>query len=95
MLLHREILMIKRLGMFNRTQRYREEKRKEIREYFRRNTNQFNIYKKLFKSDFVSKELSKYSLEGLKKEGHINMFRIEDLAPILYIFFRLRGTQVI
>ncbi len=83
----------KRLGMFNRTQRYREEKRKEIREYFRRNTNQFNIYKKLFKSDFVSKELSKYSLEGLKKEGHINMFRIEDLAPILYIFFRLRGTQ--
>jgi len=83
----------KRLGTFGRTQQYREEKRKEIREYFRKNTNQFNIYKKLFKSDFASKELSKYSLMGIKKKGHLNMFRIEDLAPILYIFFRLRGTQ--
>lgn len=83
----------KRIGLMNNLQDYREQKRKEIKEYFRKNTSPFDIYKNLFKTELISKDISKYTLKGLKREGNLHMFRIEDLAPILYIFFKLQGTK--
>ena len=83
----------KRLGLMGSTQEFRESKKKEIKEYFRKNSNAFDIYRNMFKTDIVSKEISKYTLKGLKKEGKYHVFRIEDLAPILYIYFKLFGTN--
>ncbi len=83
----------KRLGSMNNIQLYRDNKRREIKEYFRKNSNPFEIYRKLFKTDMVLKEISQYTLQGLRKDGNIHIFRMEDLAPILHIFFKLRGTS--
>ena len=83
----------KRIGLMDSSQRFREEKRKAISKYFRKNSNTFNIYRNLFKSDLVSKEVSKYTLKGLKKDGRLHLFRMEDLAPILYLYFKLYGTK--
>jgi len=83
----------RRLGLMDSTQEFREEKKREMRNYFRRNTNPFEMYKRLFKTDLVSKDISKYSLEGIKKEGKNHLFRMEDIAPILYLFFKLRGVN--
>jgi DNA helicase-2/ATP-dependent DNA helicase PcrA len=82
-----------RLGLMDSTQEFRMEKRKDIRKYFNKNTNPFQMYKNLFKTDLISKDISKYSLDGIKKEGKIHLFRMEDIAPILYLFFKLVGTD--
>ena len=83
----------KRIGLMDSTQEFREGKKKEIKEYFRKNSNVFNIYRNLFKANILSKEISRYTLKGLKKEGNIHMFRMEDIAPLLYIYFKLYGTK--
>ena len=83
----------KRLGSMSNIQSYRDNKKKEIREYFRRNSNPFEIYRKMFKTNIVSKDISRYTMYGLKKDGNIHIFRMEDLAPVLYIFFKLRGIN--
>ena len=83
----------KRIGLMDSSYRYREGKREEIRKYFRKNSKPFNIYKEFFKTDLVSKDMSKYTLKGLRRDGKLHIFRMEDLAPILYIYFKLYGAR--
>lgn len=71
------------------------EKRKEILSYFSRSVNIYALYKKLFKSKFVTTECKKYSLEGLTSSGRNNYYRIEDLAPMVYLDQKIYGTKSI
>jgi DNA helicase-2/ATP-dependent DNA helicase PcrA len=41
----------------------------------------------------VNKEVSKYSLEGLTQSGGIRNYRMEDLAPMVYLHLKINGTK--
>jgi len=71
-----------------------EERKSKILSYIRKETNIYQLYKNLYKTDLVSKEVSKYSLEGLKHNGRIHTYRIEDLAPMIYLHFKVYGTKL-
>jgi len=69
------------------------EVKKEVERYIRNSCNVYDIYKNLFKTDFVSKHIAKHSLAGLKHNGRIHTFRIEDLAPMVYLYFKVHGNK--
>lgn len=71
-----------------------EDIKTKILSYIRKETNIYQLYRNLFKSNLVSKEVSKYSLEGLKHNGRIHSYRIEDLAPMVYLYFKVYGTKL-
>jgi DNA helicase-2/ATP-dependent DNA helicase PcrA len=68
--------------------------KKSIHSYFRRNCNIYSLYKKLFKGDLVSKEVSKYTLKGLTQDKSIKHYRIEDLGPMVYLHLKINGTKM-
>ena len=67
--------------------------RKNIYNYLRRNCNTYTLYKNLFKTDLVSKDISKYTLKGLTHKGRIHSYRMEDLGPMVYLHFKIEGTK--
>jgi DNA helicase-2/ATP-dependent DNA helicase PcrA len=67
--------------------------KKNISSYFRKRCNVYSLYKGLFKTDLVSKEISKYTLEGLTQDGGIRNYRMEDLAPMVYLHLKINGTK--
>ena len=71
-----------------------EEIKAKILAYFRRETNIYQLYKNLFKSRYISKDISKYTLEGLKHSGRIRTYRIEDLAPMVYLHLKVYGSKL-
>lgn len=64
-----------------------------ILRYFRNSCNIFSLYKNFYKSDFVKKDISKYSLAGLSAEGRIHHYRVEDLAPMVYLALCMNGVK--
>lgn len=71
-----------------------EEVKAKILTYFKKETNIYQLYKNLFKTNLISKELSQYTLEGLKHNGRIHTYRIEDLAPMIYLHLKVYGTKM-
>lgn len=69
------------------------EKRNEIDKYLKKSLNIFSLYKNLFKTNIVEKEVAKYTLKGLSIEGRIHNYRIEDLAGMLYLHFKINGIK--
>jgi len=67
------------------------EKKKEILKYFSKSTLSMEIYRDMFKKGFVKKDISKYTLEGIVKRGKMKTYRMEDLAPILYLHLKIHG----
>ncbi len=67
--------------------------KKNISSYFRKKCNIYSLYKDLFKTDLVSREISKYSLEGLTQDGGIRNYRMEDLAPMVYLHLKINGIK--
>jgi DNA helicase-2/ATP-dependent DNA helicase PcrA len=68
----------------------REKKKKEIRQYFKKNTNPYNIYRQIFESNIpVDKKVSKISLSVLKGKR----YALEDLAAIVWINIQLNGFK--
>ena len=65
----------------------------EIDRYVKKSCNVYEMYKGLFKTDLISKEVAKHSLNGLKHNGRIRTFRIEDLAPMVYLYFKVNGCK--
>ncbi len=47
----------------------------------------------MFKKGYVNKKISKYTLEGVVRKGKLKVFRIEDLAPIVYLHLKLHGHK--
>jgi DNA helicase-2/ATP-dependent DNA helicase PcrA len=69
------------------------EKKKEILSYFNRSVNIYSLYKKLFKSNSMDPRYKKYTLEALTSSGKNTFYRIEDLAPMVYIHQKVYGTK--
>jgi DNA helicase-2/ATP-dependent DNA helicase PcrA len=69
------------------------EKKKEILSYFSKNINIYNLYKKLFKTDLLDAKLKSYSLKALKTEGEKTFYRMEDLAPMVYLHQKIYGRK--
>jgi len=67
--------------------------KRNIHAYFRRNCNIYTLYKNLFKSDLVSKEIAKYTLKGLTQNKDIKHYRVEDLGPMVYLHLKINGTK--
>jgi len=51
------------------------------------------LYKDIFKEDFLPNNISEYSLKALISENHNNFFRMEDLAPMVYLSQKINGTK--
>ncbi len=81
----------KTVGSFGNNNNFEHEKRKEIIRYFNRVTIPIEIYRDMFKKGYVKKEISKYTLEGVVRSGKRKTYRIEDLAPILYLHLKIHG----
>ncbi len=69
------------------------EKKKEISRYFTKMTLPIEVYRGMFKKGYVSKKISKYTLEGVVRSGKKKTYRIEDLAPILYLHLKIHGHK--
>ncbi len=67
------------------------EKKKEILRYFSKKTLSIDIYRNMFKKGYVKKNIAEYTLEGVVKKGKVKIYRMEDLAPILYLHLKIHG----
>lgn len=83
-----------RTGFFDNTNDTDMEVKRNIYSYFKRNCNVYTLYKNLFKSSFVSKDISTYTLKGLAQKGRFRTYRMEDLAPMIYLHFKIEGTKL-
>lgn len=67
--------------------------KKKVLTYFRNNTVVYRLYKNLFKDTLVNPDVCAYSTKGLASEGKNNFFRIEDLAPMVYLYQKINGIK--
>ena len=70
------------------------EKKKEILSYFSKNVNIYNLYKKLFKSTLLDSKCREYSIKALSIKGKNTFYRIEDLAPMVYLHQKIYGRKL-
>jgi DNA helicase-2/ATP-dependent DNA helicase PcrA len=80
-------------GAFDDSFDIENEKKREILKYINRNLDPFRIYQNIFKNKELGKDICKYTLKGLRSHNAHKYFRLEDLAPIVYINFKIRDTQ--
>lgn len=67
--------------------------KKKVLTYLRNNTNIYRLYKDMFKEDLLPPDVCRYSLEGLSHQEGNNFFRMEDLAPMVYLSQKINGTK--
>ena len=67
--------------------------KKKVLTYFRNNTSVYRLYKNLFVDTLLEPDVCKYSLSGLISENKNNFFRIEDLAPMVYLYQKINGVK--
>jgi len=82
-----------RTGTLDRNYEYDQNKKREILTYFKNSCNIYSLYKNLFKTDLVSKDTAKYTLSGLTQKGRLHTYRVEDLAPMVYLHQKMFGTK--
>lgn len=82
-----------RTGFYDATNDMDMNLKRDISSYFRRRCDIYSLYKGLFKTDLVSKDVCKYTLEGLTQRGGIKNYRMEDLAPMVYLHLKINGTK--
>lgn len=70
-----------------------KKKKGEILNYFKKGCNVLSLYKKLFKNKKLPKDISKHTLKGLVREKKIQYYRIEDLAPITYLYQKIYSIK--
>ncbi len=80
-------------GFYDSTNDSDIELKRNISAYFRRNCNVYSLYRNLFKSDLVNKDISKYTLAGLNQRKSIRHYRMEDLAGMAYLHLKINGTK--
>jgi DNA helicase-2/ATP-dependent DNA helicase PcrA len=80
-------------GYFANTHENDLEKKKEVAKYFDRNTFPIEVYRNMFKKRYVKTDISKYTLEGVKRSGKQKTYRMEDLAPIVYLHLKIHGHK--
>jgi len=82
-----------RTGFYDATNDMDMSIKRDISSYIRKKCNIYSLYKDLFKTGLVGKEISKYSLDGLTQSGGIRNFRMEDLASMVYLHLKINGTK--
>lgn len=79
------------------------ERMKKVRDYIKKKTDVYTLYKEMFKfayifkksgiSDSFAKQLREYSLKTLGKNGKYFTYKVDDLAALVWIHFRLYGIS--
>jgi len=67
--------------------------KKKVLTYFRNNTSVYRLYKNLFTDTLLNTDVCKYSLDGLVSENKNSFFRMEDLAPMVYLYQKVNGVK--
>jgi DNA helicase-2/ATP-dependent DNA helicase PcrA len=83
----------KRIGALQKDIDFESNKKKEVIQYFNRMTNPIEVYRKMFKNGYIKKDIVKYTLEGTVRKGKVKTYRMEDLAPIVYIYLKMHSIQ--
>jgi len=82
----------KQTGAYDDSFDIENEKRREILRYINKKLDPFRLYQNIFKNKELDKEICKYTLKGLRSHNAHKYFRMEDLAPMVYLNFKIRGT---
>ena len=83
----------KQTGSYDDSFDKQNEKKKEIIRYVNRNIDPYRLYQSIFKKKLLDKDLCKYTLTGLRAQNAKRFFRIEDLAPMVYLQLKIKGTK--
>ena len=83
----------KMIGTLPRESDLEIKKKKEITQYFNRMTKPIEVYRSMFKKGYVNRTIAKYTLEGTVRSGKKKTFRMEDLAPIVYLHFKIHDQK--
>ncbi|MDD3474965.1 MAG: AAA family ATPase [Candidatus Dojkabacteria bacterium] len=83
----------KQTGAYDDTFDLENEKRREIIKYINKKLDPYRIYQDVFKNKVLDKDLCKYTLKGLRSHNAHRYFRMEDLAPIVYLQLKIKGTK--
>lgn len=68
---------------------------KEVRDYLKKMLSPLEIYRRFFESDStnIPYDVAKYTKGMLKKKKGVLHYATEDLAPLVYILFWLKGSK--
>jgi DNA helicase-2/ATP-dependent DNA helicase PcrA len=83
----------KKTGAFDDSFDIENSKRKELMRYVNKKVNSFKIYQNIFKEKHLEKDICKYTLKGLRSKNAFKYFRMEDLAPMVYLQLKIKGTK--
>ena len=88
-----KIFKRKQTGAFDNSFDIENQKRKEILSYINKNIDPYKIYQNIFRGKHLDKSLCKYTLEGIRSHNAHRYFRMEDLAPMVYLKLKIVGTK--
>ena len=83
----------KKTGFLTDTHDMDNSKKKEILKYFNNSTLPIEVYRNMFKRGYLPTKISKYTLQALARSGKNKTYRMEDLAPILYLHLKIHGHK--
>lgn len=83
----------KKTGYIDVESEFEKGKRSEIAKYFKKMTTPIDMYRNMFKEGYTEQSIAEYTLKGTVKKGKLKTFRVEDLAPILYLFMKIHGHK--
>jgi DNA helicase-2/ATP-dependent DNA helicase PcrA len=83
----------KRTGSFDDSFDIENKKRKEITKYINKKLDPYTIYQSIFKDKKLDKNMCKYTLEGLRAHNAHRYFRMEDLAPMVHLQLKIKGSK--
>jgi DNA helicase-2/ATP-dependent DNA helicase PcrA len=80
-----------------------EKRQREILSYIKKRTDVVKLYHELFKFEYLFKnaginksladKVRDYSLKTLVSEKRVNYYKYEDLAPLIWMYFKIYGTD--
>jgi DNA helicase-2/ATP-dependent DNA helicase PcrA len=83
----------KKTGAFDDSFDIENKKRKEITRYINKKLDPYKIYQNIFKDKKLDRDICKYTLEGLRSHNAHRYFRMEDLAPMVHLQLKIKGSK--
>jgi DNA helicase-2/ATP-dependent DNA helicase PcrA len=83
----------KKTGAFDDSFDIENRKRKELIRYVNKKVDPFKIYQNIFKEKHLDRDICKYTLKGLRSRNAYKYFRLEDLAPMVYLQLKIKGSK--
>jgi DNA helicase-2/ATP-dependent DNA helicase PcrA len=79
-------------------------RQKLIQDYIKNRTSPFKLYKELFRFEYIFRDFKvdptliakvrEYSLKTITTSKNISYYKFEDLAPLVWMTFKIQGTDV-